>query len=234
MATIEELERKLSVLEHKLDSVLEERVVRIEDVNAIERLQHMYGYYIDMLLYDEMTDLFTENGSMEVGQRGRYVGKENIRKFLTDVLGGMSKPGLHKNQVINHTQHQGIVTILPDGNRARGRWRALVQAGTALTTVPDAPPKDLEGAMMWADGVYENTYVKENGIWKIEHFWWSPTFYVTLKYDRMWYDTTPVSQTFPPQKDSHAVDTALGRTFVPFHYVHPVTGKVVQPIFLDA
>ena len=234
MATVEELEAQIKVLEHKLDTVLEDRVAKIEDINAIERLQHMYGYYIDMLLYDEMTELFTENGSMEIGQRGRYVGKENIRKFLTDVLGGMSEPGLRKNQVINHTQHQGVVTVLPGGERAKGRWRALVQAGSALTDVADASPEDLAGAMMWADGVYENTYVKEEGIWKIEQFWWSPTFYTTLKYDNMWYETTPVSTTFPPQEDSHPVDEALGRTFVPYHYVHPVTGEVVRPIFLDA
>lgn len=233
MATIEELERQISVLEHKLETVLDSRIQQLEDVNAIERLQHMYGYYIDMLLYDEMIDLFTENGSMEIGQRGRYVGKANIKKFLTDVLGGLSEPGLRKNQVINHTQHQGIVTILPDGQRAKGRWRALVQAGSSLTTVPDAPPEDLEGSMMWADGVYENTYVKENGVWKIERFWWSPTFYVALNYDRMWYSTSPVSTTFPPQEDSYPIDEALGRKFVPFHYVHPVTNKVVDPIFLD-
>lgn len=233
MATIEELEEKIRVLEHKLETVLEDRLQRQEDINAIERLQHMYGYYIDMLLYDEMVDLFADTGSMEVGHRGKYIGKENIRRFLTEVLGGKSKPGLHKNQVINHTQHQGIVTVLPDGKHAKGRWRALVQAGSQLTDNPDSAPEDLAGAMMWADGVYENTYVKEDGIWKIERFWWSPTFYTTLKYDNMWFDTTPVSEDFPPQADSHPIDEALGRTFVPYHYTHPVTGKPVKPIFLD-
>ena len=152
MATIEELEEKIRVLEHKLETVLEERLQRQEDIHAIERLQHMYGYYIDMLLYDEMTELFTESGSMEVGQRGRYIGKENIRRFLTDVLGGKSQPGLHRNQVINHTQHQGIITMMPDGKTALGRWRALVQAGTTPSNSADASPAQLAGAMMWEGG----------------------------------------------------------------------------------
>lgn len=233
MATIEELEQKIAALEHKLETVLDYNVGILEDTNSLERLQHMYGYYIDMLLYDEMADLFTEDGSMEVGQRGRYVGKENIRRFLKEVLGGMSEPGLHKNQVINHTQHQGIVTVSPDRRTARGRWRAQVQAGSTPPVSAGAAAEETSGAIMFADGVYENTYVKEGGIWKIHQFWWSPTYYVTLNYDRMWFETSPVSTTFPPQAASHSIDEALGRKFVPYHYLHPVTGKPVQPIFLD-
>ncbi len=233
MATIEELEMKIANLEHRLDTILDYNIGILEDVNALQRLQHMYGYYIDMLLYDQMADLFTENGSMEVGQRGRYIGKENIRRFLTDVLGGESMPGLHKNQVINHTQHQGIVTVSPDRQTAKGRWRAQVQAGSAPPGAANASPEELKGAMMFSDGVYENTYVKENGVWKINRFWWVPTYYVTLNYDRMWYDTAPVSTSFPPQADSYPIDAALGRKFAPYHYPHPVTGQPVNPIFLD-
>lgn len=233
MATVEELERRIAILEHKLETVLEERVGRLEDVEAVKQLQRMYGYYIDMLLYDEMTELFTEDGSMEVGQRGRYVGKENVRRFLKDVLGGKSQPGLHRNQIINHTQHQPIVTIGADGKSAAGRWRALVQAGSRPPTGGDATPEALAGAMMWSDGVYENTYRKEDGIWKIHRFWWSPTFYATLQYENLWFDTAPVSKEFPPQEASHPLTKGLGRTFVPYHYRHPVTGKVVEPIILD-
>ena len=139
----------------------------------------------------------------------RRTGKENIRKFLTDVLGGESLPGLHKNQVINHTQHQGIVTVNPDRLSAKGRWRAQVQAGAAPPAGGNAAPEELKGAMMFADGVYENTYVKENGM------------------------TRPrVSTSFPPQADSYPIDTALGRKLPPYHYPHPVTGLAVSPIFL--
>lgn len=233
MTTIEELEKKVANLEHKLDTLLEQRVGFLEDINAIERLQRMYGYYIDMLLYDQMAALFTDDGSMEVGQRGRYVGKDNIHRFLTDVLGGEGQAGLHKNQVINHTQHQGVVTISEDRRSAKGRWRAQVQAGSAPPDVANASPEELKGAMMFADGVYENTYKKENGIWKIHRFWWVPTYYVTLNYDRMWYDTAPVSTSFPPQEESYPIDAALGRKFAPYHYPHPVTGEAVSPIFLD-
>ncbi len=58
MATLEELEEKIALLEHQLESALDEKVGRLEDIKAIENLQYAYGYYIDMLLYDEMADLF--------------------------------------------------------------------------------------------------------------------------------------------------------------------------------
>jgi hypothetical protein len=225
MATVEELTHRINVLEHKLETVLEDKLGRQEDMLAIERLQYSYGYYIDMLLFDEMTELFAENGAMEIGQRGRYQGKENIRKFLYEIL-GTGEPGLKKNQIINHTQHQGIISVSEDRQTASARFRAFVQASGAAP-VEGRDVNDQQGALMWAEGVYENRYVLEDGIWKIDLLWWSPTFYVTHPYERLWFDSTPESQAFPPQQHSYPVNEELGRVFVPYHYQHPVTGKKV-------
>ena len=226
MATLGELEEKIALLEHQLESALDEKVGRLEDIKAIENLQYAYGYYIDMLLYDEMADLFSENGAMEIGQRGRYRGKENIRRFLYEVL-GTGQPGLTRNQVINHTQHQGLVTVAGDRQTASGRFRAIVQASGAAPVEGEAI-NDQGGALMWADGVYENRYVKEDGVWKIDLLWWSPTFYVTHPYENFWFDSTPPSENFPPHQASYARNEDLGRVFVPYHYVHPVTGARVS------
>jgi len=226
MPTIEELEARINNLEHRLDSMVEERLGVLEDINQIERLQYSYGYYIDMLLYDEMAALFSENGAIEIGQRGRYIGRDNIRHFLYEVL-GTGQAGLSKNQIINHTQHQGIVSVDPDRQSAHGRFRAIIQASGPAPVDGQSAASESPAALMWSDGVYENRYVKENGQWKISLLWWSPTFYVTHPVDRLWFDTTPVSDKFPPQAASCAPDPDLGKVFVPYHYVHPITGERV-------
>ena len=82
--------------------------------------------------------------------------------------------------------------------------------------------------MMWAEGVYENEYVKEDGAWKIERLWWVPTFYFNVPgFDSAVFQTGPESQTFPPDRPSAPQDAALGRSFPPFHYRHPLTGREV-------
>lgn len=226
MATIEELTQRIDVLEHKLDTLVEDRLGRLEDMKAIEQLQYAYGYYIDMLLFDEMADLFSDSGEIEIGQRGRYRGRENIRRFLYEVL-GTGQPGLAKNQVINHSQHQGIISLAEDRLSARARFRAFVQA-TGAAPVDGEDGTSQQGALMWSEGVYENRYVREDGVWKIDLLWWSPTFYVTHPFDRLWFDSTPASERFLPGQPSHAPNEELGRVFVPYHYVHPVTGRRVS------
>ena len=50
---------------------LEKRLVQLEDIEQIKRLQRMYGYYIDNRLWTEMTELFSDSEAvMEIGQRG--------------------------------------------------------------------------------------------------------------------------------------------------------------------
>lgn len=197
---------------------LENRLGILEDIEAIQRLQRIYGYYIDNRLWAEMTGLFAAQGAeMEIGRRGRYLGKENILPFLREVL-GQGRSGLDRNEFINHMQLQGVVTVHPDRRHAEGRWRALIQG---------SPPPG-GNAMLWAEGVYENTYVKEDGQWKIARLWWVPTFYVCHPgYETVAFSSGPPSDVLPPQAPSAPPLDNLGRGFVPFHYLHPLTGEAV-------
>jgi hypothetical protein len=195
---------------------LERRLASIEDREAIERLQAMYGYYIDNRLWDELTDLFCdERPAIEIGRRGRYVGKERIRHFLHHCLGG-DRAGLHRDEFINHVQLQMVTTLAPDGLSARMRARAVVQG--------NSPPGG--GAVLWAEGVYENEYVREGGRWKIRSVWWAPTFYAQLTLSApLVFDSAPADDSFPPDAPSQEPDPLLGRIFVPYHYAHPMTGE---------
>ena len=200
---------------------LELRLAALEDVEAIRRLQYMYGYYIDLRLWDEMAGLFADEGAaIEIGQRGRYEGRTAIRRFLHEVL-GQGRAGLNKNEFVNHIQLQGVVSVQPDGRHAQGRFRALIQG---------SPPPGGDRLLL-AEGVYENTYRKEDGQWRIAQLWWVPTFYVQLPgYDSVAFDSGPANGALPPQGASAPVHAALGRRFPPFHYRHPATGAEVLDV----
>jgi len=243
MESNEELLKRIALLEHKLEVLVEDRLGMLEDIEQIKRLQRSYGYYIDLCLWEPMADLFADNGAaIEIGSRGRYLGKERILKFLRDVNGG-GLTGLRRQQVINHTQDQPIVTVAPDRMHAQARWRAIIQggggpqrqqipgSGTSARPATDGPPGSLSGgAMMYAEGIYENTYVKENGVWKIALAFWVPTYYVSHAYEYMWFQSAAASTEYPPQRAPTPPVEALGRQFNPFHYRHPITGAVIGPV----
>ncbi len=63
-------------------AVLERDIARLEDVNAIKRLQRIYGFYTDKQLWSAAADLFSADGTIEVGGRGVYAGRDRIRDFL--------------------------------------------------------------------------------------------------------------------------------------------------------
>ena len=198
---------------------MEARLGVLEDKEEIGRLQRIYGYYIDNRMWREMADLFADEGaSMEIGRRGRYLGKARIHRFLEDVL-GQGRWGLTRNEIINHMQHQLVISVDPDRRHAQARARAVVQIG---------PPEGGD-LMTWAEGLYENTYVREDGKWKIQRFWWTPTFYVSFPgYESVQFQSGPASESFPPDEPSHPPDERIGRGFPPFHYPHPITGRAVS------
>lgn len=192
------------------------RLALVEDRNAIERLQYAYGYFIDNRMFREMADLFSDRPDcwIEIGQRGRYRGKERIHRFLDQALGD-GRWGLLKDEVINHVQQQPIITIAPDRSHAWSRARAQVQGNS-----PPGTPH-----FLLPDGIYENEYVLENGQWKILGLTVTMTYYVALERARIWFPSAPPSEDFPPDGPSQPVDEALGRQFNPWHFQHPITGE---------
>ena len=208
--TDQDLASQLVAMEHRLS--------RVEDRDAIVELQNQYGFYLDNRMFDEVADLFCDDApEIEIGQRGVYVGKERIRRFLFDVLGG-GRWGLLKDEIIHHIQLQPVITLGDDGATAQCRCRALVQG--------NSPPGS--GKMLLAEGVYENDYVKVAGRWQIKRLWWVPTYYFQVAgFDKAVFNSGPPSDEFPPDRPSFPTDEALGRRFPPFHYRHPFTGAEV-------
>jgi hypothetical protein len=207
---------ELAALTHQIDA-LEQRKSRIEDVNAIERLQHAYGYYVDRALWDEVANLFADDGTIEIGLDGVYVGRARVREYLYALGGG--RQGLRDGELNEHLQVMPVITVAPDGLTAKARWRAIVLTG------------ELGGDAFWGEGPYENEYVKEDGVWKIRTLHWYQALYVP--YAGGW-QTNPdptgakfVSATLPPDRPPSVEYKTWPDTYVPpFSFANPV-GKYV-------
>jgi hypothetical protein len=194
---------------------LERELVALEDVNAIKKLQRIYGFYTDKQLWSEAAELFSADGTIEVGGRGIYVGRERIREFLG--LNGPETP--QPKRLFDHMQLQPIVHVAADGNTAQGRWHVFAQEA-------------VHGEYAnWGLGVLENEYVKEAGVWKIrrEHFF--TTMYTP--YEAGWGKTAipnaGPSADLPPDRPPSVEYQAYPAAFVvPFHYDHPVTSAAAR------
>lgn len=202
--TIDTLEQRLAEIGDTLD--------RLSDERQIERVQRAYGYYVDKAMWDNVADLFADDGTLEIGGRGVFVGKGRILQYMRT---GLGPDGPRENFVMDHQQLQGVVTIAPDGKSAKGRWRAFVMGAGRGAVI---------GAVM-----YENEYVKENGIWKLSKL--KAPFDMYTEYSRGWGEeaipnTRPSS--FPPMPDrppSVLYETYPTIYIAPYHYPNPVTGK---------
>lgn len=200
-------------------SILEKRAQQLKDINDIKRLQRAYGYYLDNALWDEILDLMSNDATFELALDGVYIGKDSIGKYLYALGDGRS--GLSAGELNEHLQLQPVITVADDGKTAQGRWRAFIMSGT------------YGGQARWSEGPYENTYVKEDGIWKISSTHWYET--IMVPYEGGWaaeheegelHNGKIVSNLVPPDApSSEDYEVWPGTYLPPYHYKNPVTGE---------
>lgn len=224
MTELEKLKKKVRALT--------ERVGALEDVNAIRKLHFAYGYYMDVTRYDEVVKLFAEDGEV-IFLSGVYRGHESIARlykgwFQTFFTEG--RPGPVNGFLLDHFQMQDIITVAPDGETAKGRFRALLAGGNHESRAyrPEGLPDQFYEA-----GIYENDYVREDGVWKIKRL--DYVLQWQAEYEKGWTHTTshlqPATRTYP--ENPVGPDEILterrpawpDRQDVPEHYLHPVTGE---------
>lgn len=210
MSTIDQLETRLQTLET--------RIQRLEAVAAIERLQRIIRLLPRHRMWSEVVELFSDDAEVEVGRRGVYRGRDQLQTFFHDVLGA-GRSGRAKNELHNHVQIQGVVTLAERGDRAYGRFRALAQFAMQM---PDG-----SAGCGWAEGVYENEYVQHDGAWRIRVLRWMPSFYGKLPEEAVAArrPSAPASKQFPPSAPPTYAAHESGAWILPFHYPHPLTGK---------
>lgn len=193
-------------------SDLLQRAQLLQDEQTLENLQRIYGYYLDRAMWDQVADLFTDDGTIEMDQRGVYVGKQRVREFL-NLLGDQ---GLVDGWLNDHVQLQIIADVAADGLSAKVRSREFNMTGV------------YEEWGQWSDGIYENSFVKEDGVWKIQSLHYYSTF--ITDYDLGWtQDAQPapgISSELPPDLPPSEIYEIYPKAHVPaFHYVNPITGN---------
>src|SRR4029077_5177744 len=100
---------------------LEQRVGALNAEDKARNLQNAYGYYIDRKMWDDVTDLFTSDGVLEIGDVGIYEGPANIRRALERD----GPAGLKNGQLNDHPLFNTMIEIAPSGMEARVRGQEL-------------------------------------------------------------------------------------------------------------
>ncbi|MEO6078552.1 MAG: nuclear transport factor 2 family protein [Steroidobacteraceae bacterium] len=188
---------------------------QLADEQQVESLLRTYGFYLDRAYWDQVSDLFADDGTIEFAQQGVYVGKKRVREFL----GKLGPHGLVTGWMNDHMQLQPVVTVLPDSNKAWSHNREWAMTGR------------LGEAGQWTEGIYENQYVKQGGVWKIKSMHFYPTF--ITDYDQGWAkDAKPAPgplADLPPDRPPSSVYAIYPKAHVPpYHYNNPVTLKPLQ------
>jgi hypothetical protein len=189
-------------------SILRAELAELRAERDIIRLQSAYGYYVDKAQWDEAADLFAHDATLEIAARGQFRGQDRIRAYLHAL------PPLEHGTVFNHMQLQPLITV--DGERAKGRWRAIMEVGFVGR-------EELCG-----EATYENDYVREDGVWKIAKLHAFVTYYV--RWNEGWSKGGVPMGTELPGMLPDAPKTVDYGSFPdvyipPYHYPNPVTGK---------
>jgi hypothetical protein len=211
---------------------LEAGVTRLEDIQAIENLERMYGYYFDTRRMKEIVDLFSEDTeSVEIESHGQFFGKEGVRRMYLQAVAGESAKGPGEPTTPRPRapgtgtviiQLDGVVTLAPDGRTAKGRWH---------TWLAETFPFGGILGQYWLHGYYENEFVKENGKWLFRKLFWNTTFYT--RFETGWIVQPLVG--FLPMPNPDNPPTAFypypsGYRF-PYSFPHPVTGRFEKPVY---
>jgi ketosteroid isomerase-like protein len=125
----------------------EDRLQRLEDIEAIKQMHLEYTYALMAMKFDEMLDCYADDGVLGLGGPNAARGKQAINGIFQNVM------AKHSTLKDGHIISQPVITV--DGNTARGHWLLFI-------FLPE-PKGD------WIQGREETEYVKINGRWKIKH-----------------------------------------------------------------
>lgn len=194
---------------------LAKRILQMQDESDVRNLIHAYGYYLDRKLYTDIAELFTANGSLELGMRGVYRGPAHIEAALARFYGA---PPLASGELFDHLLLGSVITLSDSGTSARVRTTQLSQLG-----------HNGEYAR-WEAGTYENRLVKQNGVWKIDSLRYFPLF--ATDYDLGWASNALAlagpDTILPPDAPASATYSPYpARDYVQAHYPNPITGKAL-------
>ena len=198
--------------------VLEEQLRTVQDIQEIEKLQRIYGYYLEHWMAKEIIDLFADGPDVGLEwPEGKYVGKEGVKRYFENME---NKDPEFMHQLM---QLSPVITVNPDCKTAKGRFYSF--GGISL-------PRGGGVTQSFINGIYENEYVKEGGKWKIKRIRWHLNY--VARPETGWVSeervavVTPGAKLSGPKPDipdtRYELQYPSGHIF-PFHFKHPVPAK---------
>ncbi len=130
----------------------EAQVARDKDFHEIDNLESAYGYYLDKNLWNDLAELVREERLDGACAARRVQGRARARVSCVNVFGADRGPVA--GRLGNHLQFQPVIHVAtrrPDRQGPRAHDAADVQG----------PRASIGGS------IYENEFVKEDGVWKI-------------------------------------------------------------------
>ena len=129
-------------------SSVEARLKQLEDKEQITQLLVDYGRHLDSRDLAAYASLFAADGEW-VGGFGTVKGRSEIKAFMEKSLG----TGPNRNSSF-HIMSNFAITVKGDAATAWSRW-TFVTPGANGATIAQA-------------GRYDDTFVRENGVWKFK------------------------------------------------------------------
>lgn len=181
-----------------LDEILV-RIARLDAEVAARNLQHMFGYYLDRKMWDDVADLFGDDGMLVVGKATPASGSAAIWRQLEAEFGSS---GLAVGELNDHPQFNLTVDVDRDGRSATVRGQELGMRGTR------------DGKATWSLSTFSTRIVRRAGVWKIGE----------MRIDREMKASYSLGWS---ESDLLPTMTTGERIIAPFP-PHPVTGKSVK------
>jgi hypothetical protein len=194
---------------------LEERIKIMNDENLIRNLQAAYGYYVNRRMWEDIKDMFADDGVYEVGGVGIYEGRKGVGRAL-ELMG---PEGLTHGVLNDRLQFDTVISISPGRREARARGIEMGMLGEAD-----------KSEAWWEVSVFYNRFVKEDGLWRIREMRIFPLF--RSEYSKGWGKSRITAEVpggeLAPDRPLPDMDTGGQDRIIPaFLTVNPATGKTV-------
>jgi hypothetical protein len=204
---------------------LEKKVGLLEDVNEVKRLQRVYSYYVMHMMRDEIADCFADDPDVTLHWlEGTWKGKKGVNRYFGVGTDRPEPPPGFLHQVMPIA---GVVDVDTDGKHAKGRWYSF--GGVA---VPNQETGKTTPSIV--GGLYEIEYIKQNGVWKMWKVDWIIPLSIRIPAES-WTTVEALGKMIEnfkgPEADIKPIanDPRFVSGYIfPFHYNHPVTGKLTS------
>jgi len=151
---------------------------KLEALEEIRTLKHKYWRLMDQFIEDQIGDVFSEEAVCDFGDFGYIKGRANIVEFFRSQVYPMF-------DMMVHMGHNPEIQLTSE-TTANGTW---LYECYQLTKEP------VTG--IWLTGWYDDRYVVEDGVWKIEYS--TGTYYFNTDMEEQWAKRRFVP--YPPERD---------------------------------